>query len=636
MGTIFINYRREDSISTSGRLYDRLSQTFGRKNIFMDVDHIPAGVDFVAHLNSQVAACNIILVVIGPHWLEAKDENGARRLDNPDDFVVIEIATALARNIRVIPVLVDGARMPKAGELPGSLKALARRQAVEVRQLHFGRDAEALLERINEALGGEFSWQRPWRLKAAVGAVAAVLLLLAGWIGFSSIDFSGSTPSAEMRQEVTTEQERQVKTAAVPQAKRNAEEGEQQRIAAAKADNDKKAKAAAAEAERQRIADAKAEDEKKAKAAAEAEQQRLASLKAEDDRKRGEDETRTRYTTLVSQSNTDINAGNYDKAIATLSEAMRLNPNDQGLASFKRGIAYGSKGDYERAIADFSETVRLDPKSVLAFRNRGLAYEKKGDYDRAIVDFSEAIRLDPKYALAFYSRGLTFGTKGDNNRAIADFNEAIRLNPNYAPAFGNRGLAYDRKGNPDRAIADFNEAIRLDPKYAFAFLSRGVAYGNKGDNDRAIADFSEAVRLNPTYALAFGNRGLVYERKGSYDRAIADFNEAIRLDPNYAIAFRGRGIVYGNKGDYDRAITDFTEAIRLDPKLGSAFSNRGLAYEKKGGFDRAIADFNEAIRLNPNDAISFCRRGRAKSKINEQGGDADIARAKQLDATVCR
>ena len=269
----------------------------------------------------------------------------------------------------------------RRANLPSSLKALARRQAVEVRQLHFGRDAEALLERVNEALGGEFSWQRPWRLKAAVGAVAAVLLLLAGWIGFSSIDFSGSTPSAETRQEVTTEQDRQVKTAAVPQAKRNAEEAEQQRIAAAKAEdekkakaaaaeaeqqriaaakaeNDKKAKAAAAEAERQRIADAKAEDEKKAKAAAEAEQQRLASLKAEDDRKRGEDETRTRYTTLVSQSNTDINAGNYDKAIATLSEAMRLNPNDQGLASFKRGIAYGSKGDYERAIADFSETVR--------------------------------------------------------------------------------------------------------------------------------------------------------------------------------------------------------------------------------------------------------------------------------------
>ena len=397
----------------------------------MDVDHIPAGVDFVAHLNSQVAACNIILVVIGPHWLEAKDENGGRRLDNPDDFVAIEIATALARNIRVIPVLVDGARMPKAGELPDSLKALARRQAVEVRQLHFGRDAEALVERVNEALGGEFGWQRPWRLKAFVGAAAAILLLLLGWVGLSSINFSEWAPWTETQQEVKTEEERQAKTAAEAQVKHNTERAEQQRIAATKAEDEKKAKAAAAEAEQQRIAATKAEDEKKAKAAAaEAEQQRIAATKAEDEKKAkaaAAEAEQQRYTTLVSQSNTDINAGNYDRAIATLSEAMRLNPNDEGLASFKRGIAYGSKGDYDRAISDFSEAVRLDPKSVLAFRNRGLAYDKKGDYDRAIADFSEAIRLDPKYALAFYSRGLTYQTKGDNDRAIVDFNEAIRL-----------------------------------------------------------------------------------------------------------------------------------------------------------------------------------------------------------------
>ena len=273
-----------------------------------------------------------------------------------------------------------------------SLKALARRQAVEVRQLHFGRDAEALVERVNEALGGEFGWQRPWRLKAVVGAAAAVLLLLGG-VGLFSINFSEWSPWAETQQEVKTEEERQAKTAAEAQVKYNTAGAEQRRIAATKAEDEKKAKAAAAEAEQQRIAATKAEDEKKAKAAAaEAEQQRLASLKAEEDRKRAEAEARTRYITLVSQSNTDINAGNYDRAIATLSEAMRLNPNDEGLASFKRGIAYGSKGDYDRAISDFSEAVQLDPKSVLAFRNRGLAYDKKGDYDRAIADFTEAIR----------------------------------------------------------------------------------------------------------------------------------------------------------------------------------------------------------------------------------------------------
>jgi tetratricopeptide (TPR) repeat protein len=579
-GTIFINYRREDSISTAGRLHDRLAQAFGRKNIFMDVDHIPAGVDFVAHLNSQVAACKIVLVVIGPHWLDAKDESGGRRLDNPDDFVTIEIATALARNIRVVPILVDGAGMPKARELPDSLKLLARRQAVEVRQLHFGRDAEALVERVREALNGDSVTLRLWRGKAVAGAAAVAVLLLVGGIGLSWTSISVWTPWAGTREGGNA------KAQAEAQAKRKADEAEQYRLASLKAEQERQAKAQADaeakrkmdEAEQQRLASLKAEQERQARAAVEAEtkrmaeqaeQQRLAALKAEQDRTRAEAEVRARYSALVTQGDTAINAGNYDRAIATLSEAIRLNANDDTLASFKRGVAYANKGDYDRAIADFNEAVRLDPKYALAFRNRGLAYERKGDHSRAIADFNEAIRLDPKYALAFYSRGITYETKGDN--------------------------------------------------------------------DQAIADFSAAIQLNPTYALAFGNRGLAYERKGSHDRAITDYNEAIRLDPKYAIAFESRGVAYGNKGDYDRAIADFNEAIRLDPKYAIAFSNRGLAYERKGNYDRAIADYNEAIGLNPNDATVFCRRGRAKLKIDEQSGHADIAKARQLDASVfCR
>src|SRR5262245_17717470 len=151
-GKIFINYRRDDSPGTAGRLHDRLAETFGRKNLFMDVDHIPAGVDFVEHLHSQVAACDIFLAVIGPNWLNAKDERGGRRFENPDDFVTIEIAAALGRNIRVIPVLVDGARTPKADKLPDSVKPLVRRNAVEVRNTQFGRDAEALANKVREAL----------------------------------------------------------------------------------------------------------------------------------------------------------------------------------------------------------------------------------------------------------------------------------------------------------------------------------------------------------------------------------------------------------------------------------------------------------------------------------------------------
>jgi TIR domain len=117
-----------------------------------NVDHIPAGVDFTEYLHGQVAACDVFLAVIGPNWLDAKDDSGRRRFDNPDDFVTIEIAAALARNIRVIPVLVDGARTPKADRLPDSIKPLVRRNAVEVRNTNFGRDAEALANKVHEAL----------------------------------------------------------------------------------------------------------------------------------------------------------------------------------------------------------------------------------------------------------------------------------------------------------------------------------------------------------------------------------------------------------------------------------------------------------------------------------------------------
>jgi hypothetical protein len=92
MPKIFINYRRDDCLATAGRLHDHLAKAFGLRNLFMDVDHIPAGVDFKAHLDAQVASCDALLVLIGPQWLAATDLKGGRRLDQADDFVRAEIA----------------------------------------------------------------------------------------------------------------------------------------------------------------------------------------------------------------------------------------------------------------------------------------------------------------------------------------------------------------------------------------------------------------------------------------------------------------------------------------------------------------------------------------------------------------
>jgi TIR domain len=177
-GKIFINYRRDDSIAIAGRLHDRLAETFGRDNLFMDVDNIPVGINFEEYLNNQVAQCDAMLSVIGPNWLNAKDETDQRRLDKPDDFVAIEITAALARNILVIPVLVDSTHMPKASELPASLKPLALRNAIQVRNTNFGNDAEQLITKMREAvaLGRAERPQDPVTLTYVAHLVATFLL----------------------------------------------------------------------------------------------------------------------------------------------------------------------------------------------------------------------------------------------------------------------------------------------------------------------------------------------------------------------------------------------------------------------------------------------------------------------------
>ena len=137
-GQIFISYRREDSSAWAGRLSDRLKNHLPSNKIFMDVDTIDPGVDFVEAVEEVVSACDVLIAVIGNRWLTSSDRRGTRRLDIPEDLVRLEIATALKRGIRVVPVLVEGATMPAAGELPDNLKALVRRNALEIGHTRFG------------------------------------------------------------------------------------------------------------------------------------------------------------------------------------------------------------------------------------------------------------------------------------------------------------------------------------------------------------------------------------------------------------------------------------------------------------------------------------------------------------------
>ncbi|HEV7733328.1 MAG TPA: toll/interleukin-1 receptor domain-containing protein [Candidatus Binatia bacterium] len=152
MARIFINYRRDDDPGTAGRLFDRLSEVFSRDALFIDVDDIPAGEDFVRVLDEMVARCDVVLVVIGRGWFQSRDAGGQPRLANPDDFVRIEIEAALRHGKRVIPVLVNGAEMPRPEQLPDSLKPLARRNAARVSHERFGADVQGLVSTLETVL----------------------------------------------------------------------------------------------------------------------------------------------------------------------------------------------------------------------------------------------------------------------------------------------------------------------------------------------------------------------------------------------------------------------------------------------------------------------------------------------------
>ena len=208
---VFLSYRREDTSHLAGRVADRLALRFGADRVFVDVESLEPGLDFAEAIQQAADNCLVMLVLIGPRWSAAADPEGRRRLADPDDFVSLEVRTGLAHEqVRVVPVLVDGAPMPHETELPDGLRQLAGKQAVRLDHESFSSDLTALLDRVGSVVGE----RRPprWifgRPRRAAAAAAAVLLAVgaAGWTvledrkpsatcGAIDEDFDGPTGSS--------------------------------------------------------------------------------------------------------------------------------------------------------------------------------------------------------------------------------------------------------------------------------------------------------------------------------------------------------------------------------------------------------------------------------------------------------
>jgi len=211
---IFLSYRREDAAAYAGRIYDALVQRFGEANVFMDVDTIELGSDFTETIDLAISSCDVVIALIGRSWLSATDQDGRRRLDDPDDVLRIELERALSGGLVVIPACVQEAELPSEGELPGALAPLATRQGIELRDSAWHDDIGRLIRRLEglspkSADAGEANqgWRTPgtqrsrrkWIFAALVViALAALAVVLAIVLTDSGNSASGGSGSSKM------------------------------------------------------------------------------------------------------------------------------------------------------------------------------------------------------------------------------------------------------------------------------------------------------------------------------------------------------------------------------------------------------------------------------------------------------
>jgi tetratricopeptide (TPR) repeat protein len=208
-----------------------------------------------------------------------------------------------------------------------------------------------------------------------------------------------------------------------------------------------------------------------------------------------------------------------------------------------RGRAYRAKGDFDRAIADYSEAIRIDPGYALAVYSRGIAYFNKGDFDRSIADYSQALRLVPQDLITLQNRGHAYQAKQDYEHAIADYSEAIRVGPAFAPAYNDRCYARALAGRElEQAIADCNEALRLVPNDSHTLDSRGLTYLRHGELAHAIADYDAALRINPRQGASLYGRGLAKRKMGDNQAGDIDVAAAKNLAPNIEDEFARYGV----------------------------------------------------------------------------------------------
>jgi tetratricopeptide (TPR) repeat protein len=401
-------------------------------------------------IEQAINTCQVQLVIIGTEWLDARFPNGERRLDDTTDFVRLEVETGLrCTDILLVPVLVSGARLPTADELPTSLRELVFRNALAIRDdPDFRGDMQRLIDSLRRRDTGRRDRFRRFgvMLIATLIFAGAILVItartVANW-------YRGTATAAPTVIAAATEVPSIEAPANVDALLRQGERLQDQ---------------------------GRSED----------------SLALYDQAIQLDPDNPESY---YRRGNAYHMLGDHTHALEDLTTAIELDPSDPENYRERGWIRY-DQGEYEESIADFDRAIELDLRAASGYMGRGSAYRELQDFDHAIADLSHAISLDANFGEVYYQRGYTYELSGDYEAAFADYQHAVELNPRDGYALQQMAsIEFYKLDEPEAALEHALRAVELAPDNPWVYALLGDIYYAAGRNAEALAQYQHHVEL---------------------------------------------------------------------------------------------------------------------------------------------
>jgi tetratricopeptide (TPR) repeat protein len=290
-------------------------------------------------------------------------------------------------------------------------------------------------------------------------------------------------------------------------------------------------------------------------------------------------------------------AGNAPAAEQMLHQLLQAAP-ERAEAHHLLGIIALQAGRYDQAVASLRQALRLNPRAAdgyvhlaAAYNGLGLGLEQQGKLEEAMANYREAIRLQPRLAEAHYNLGNVHKREERFDDAIACYQEALRIKPNLPEACNNLGGVRARQGKYEEAIDWYRKALGINPRFADAYNSLGHAYERLKQYDEAICNYKAAVQLNPQCAEAHNGLGCALQRLNKIDEAVECHRLAIKVNPNFAVAHNNLGTTLERQEKLEQALASYKEAMRLRPGYAAARWNRARLWLLLGNFEQGWPEY---------------------------------------------